>query len=64
MIIILPILWLILWLILGIVIAAFSGLAPSGYGLVLFLIIFLGGGVGLLVLGAIGWYIRRRFQAR
>lgn len=64
MIIILPILWLILWLILGIVIAAFSGLAPSGYGLVLFLVVFLGGGVGLLLFGGIGWFLWRRFRAR
>jgi hypothetical protein len=64
MIILLPLLWLALWFIIALVIGAFSGLAPAGYGLILFLIIFLGGGVGLLIVGGIGWYVYQRLRNR
>lgn len=64
MIIILPLVWLALWFVLALVIGAFSGLAPAGSGLTLFLIIFLGGGVGLLVLGAGSWYLWGRLRNR
>lgn len=64
MIIVLPLIWLALWFVLALVIGAFSGLAPAGYGLMLFLIIFLGGGVGLLIVGLVGRYVWGRLRNR
>lgn len=60
--ILLPFVWLIGWLVIGGVVAAFSGLAPKGGGVVLLLAIFLGGGFGLPVLAGIGWWIVHRFR--
>lgn len=64
MIVVAPLLWLIAWLAIAGVVAAFSGLAPQGAGLMLFLIVFLGGGFGLPLLGGLAWFARSRWQAR
>lgn len=64
MIFLLPFLWVVLWVIVAAVVSAFSGLSPKGGGLTLFLIIFGGGGIGLPMLGGIGWYVWRRLRAR
>ena len=58
MFILLPFLWLIVWLVIGGAVAAFSGLAPQGGGLMLFLTIFLGGFFGFPIVGGVcvgGW---------
>ncbi|HEX5314331.1 MAG TPA: hypothetical protein VFX38_05435 [Gammaproteobacteria bacterium] len=62
MIVFLPFLWLALWLIGAIAVAAFSGLAPAGAGLTLFLAIFLGGAIGLPLVGGAIWYVGRRLR--
>lgn len=64
MFIILPFVWLVVWLVIGGVVAALSGLAPQGGGLMLFLIIFLGGCFGLPIIGGIGWWVRSRLRQR
>ncbi|MGH8428430.1 MAG: hypothetical protein ACRES7_10700 [Gammaproteobacteria bacterium] len=64
MILIFPLAWLVVWLIAAVVIGTFSGLAPQGSGLTLFLAIFLGGGFVLpLVVGA-GWLLWRRLHGK
>jgi hypothetical protein len=64
MILILPFIWLVAWLIAAGVIGAFSGLAPQGQGLTLFLAIFLGGGFALPLVGGAGWLIWRRLRGK
>lgn len=58
MIVLIPLLWLVAWLVVSGLVAAFSGLAPHGAGLTLFLVLFLGGGFGLPLLGGALWYLR------
>jgi hypothetical protein len=64
MIVVLPLLWLIVWLVAAGAVAGFSGLAPRGEGLYLFLGIFLGGGFGLPIMGGIGWAMRGLWKRR
>lgn len=64
MFVILPLFWIGAWLLVAGLIAAFSGLSPKGEGLTLFLIIFAAGGVGLPLLGGLGWMISRRLRSR
>ncbi len=64
MIVLLPFIWLVLWLIAAGMVGAFSGLAPAGSGLTLFLVIFLGGGVGLPIVAGAAWLAWRRLRAR
>ncbi|MGH8224653.1 MAG: hypothetical protein ACRER1_00670 [Gammaproteobacteria bacterium] len=64
MIVLLPFIWLVLWLIAAGVIGAFSGLAPAGAGLSLFLAIFLGGGIGLPIVAGVCWLVWRRLRDR
>lgn len=64
MIVVAPLLWLIAWLAVAGLVAAFSGLAPQGAGLALFLILFIGGGFGLPLLAGLVCFMRSRWQAR
>jgi len=64
MFVILPILWLVAWGVVAGLVAAFSGLSPHGGGLMLFLAILLGGGIGLPVGGGIIWMAARRIRNR
>lgn len=64
MFILLPFLWLVAWLVIGGLIAAFSGFAPKGGGLTLFLVLFLGGGFGLPIVGGIAWWVWSRIRQR
>lgn len=64
MIVIVPIVWLLVWFLAAGFIGAYSGLAPADAGLELFLAIFLGGGIGLPVVGSLGWLVTRRFRGR
>lgn len=64
MIIILPIIWIVAWLVVGLVVGALSGLSPHHAGLELFLIIFLGGGIGLPIVGGAGFFFWRRLKNR
>lgn len=64
MFVILPLIWIVAWVAIGGVIAAFSGLAPQDGGLLLFLAISGGGGVGLPLAGALGWMLRERRRNR
>ena len=62
MFIILPIVWIAAWLLVAGLVAGFSGLNSHGEGLVLFLVILLGGGIGLPVIGGLGWLVSRRLR--
>lgn len=64
MIIILPLLWLIAWLVVGLVVGALSGFSAGSAGLRLFLIVFLGGGIGLPAIAGAGMLSWRRFKNR
>lgn len=64
MFVLLPFVWLVVWLVIGGAVAAFSGLAPQGGGLTLFLTIFLGGCFGLPIVGGIGWWVWSRIRQR
>lgn len=64
MFILLPILWIVAWIVIAGLIAAFSGLSPHGWGLPLFFGIFGVGGIGLPLVGGLGWLAVRRLRDR
>lgn len=54
MIVVVPLVWLVLWFVIGGVVGVYSGVAPKGSGLAVFLVVFLGGAFGLPVLAWVG----------
>lgn len=62
--VIIPLVWIVAWIAVAGAIAAFSGVSPQGEGLVLFFVIFGAGGIGLPLVGGLGWAVVHRLRNR